>query len=311
MGDDDENMTPSKKNIWPANLKSKALLSLRHVQDYSTTLDDIQDYSTLDDQTGRCYVCKDWDEKCKLVQSDMFRAVQLRSPLQLKPMKKCGREGTVFVYEKTVVKILPMSPEEHMKRAKIWALASLREVGPYIADPSQIRFELFRFNFKDTLKLGWTGWSTIQTVKLEEIFKPNLDSILDLVSRTSRAGLLHIDASMSNIMMNAEKKYFFVDWEYAITFEPRVKKRGICPFCRIAYVFMLSKLLVSFSETGVDFSQDTRKRIDELINEKKTTIKLKDVRNMLSIIDATAVQQHEIVYFLRFEKEFELDRKRK
>tara|TARA_B100001063_G_C16652922_1_gene496919 strand:- start:296 stop:595 length:300 start_codon:yes stop_codon:yes gene_type:complete len=59
---------------------------------------------------------------------------------QGKIMKQCGREGTVFIYENTVIKTVPMTPNEHEERKRVWTAASKHGVGPEIADQAHIRF---------------------------------------------------------------------------------------------------------------------------------------------------------------------------
>ena len=144
--DDTENIP------WPAEDKMNQLTPI-------TTTVDIEAYATLDEDTGKCYECA--DSVCAVVQDDMLRAGRPRMPLNTKPtlvdrndapvvttghvaqgkiMKQCGREGTVFIYENTVIKTVPMTPNEHEERKRVWTAASKHGVGPEIADQAHIRF---------------------------------------------------------------------------------------------------------------------------------------------------------------------------
>lgn len=217
----------------------------------------IEKFSTLSEETNRCHDCANMArgeeedgcgrDACEAVQRDMKRSIRNRIPLQIAPFTKCGREGTVFYFSTTVVKVLPMNEREHESRCELWIAASEHGVGPATIE-AQMWFTEFGFGITDLDETGWTGWSSVQTLRLEPVsgtYDEILRKTIELIRRTADAGLLHADPTMDNIMQLPDGSLVFVDWEDGLQFEPRTRaleRQKKCPFCVIAFALMLHKL---------------------------------------------------------------------
>jgi hypothetical protein len=191
---------------------------------------------------------------CEAVKADLARAVRGRLPLQSRPFRACGREGTALVYSTTVVKVLPMSAAEHSRRARAWGHAAAARVGPALSGARLAEaawFVPFRgIALAPEGDVEWTGWSCVHVQKLEPIAHYEALPVLALLRQTADVGLVHTDPSLENIMAepSSPSEYRFIDWETAAAFEPRRPRgRSACHFCDVAYALMLAMLLANAS----------------------------------------------------------------
>lgn len=210
----------------------------------------VNDSVTMDEDANGCYECEDEDKVCKYLQKEIENAAKL-PPKAVLLKKACGGEGRVFIYHNSVVKAMPMSKYEHLERIKKCQMASQKQVG---ADYKNAWFSHFPFIVKheEAEESRWTGWSCVQTEKLQPVQRtPSLLSkVKALVRKTALAGFLHTDTRIDNIMQTLQGDYRFVDWEASIDFTPRKGKSNVqsCQFCLLAEAFMLGKLRETLSD---------------------------------------------------------------
>ena len=273
-----------------------------------TTRDEGSDEGSDDDNEMtsvlQCHTCEN-NAICTKIQNDMLAAVKnrfdpkherLQQPISNK-FKKCGREGTVFLFENTAIKVITFNQIGHDQRVENWEAAMKAEVGPSIKNTW---FTKFKFDIDKTRgeipEEAWTGWSCVQSTSLNSIQEINMQKIVRLIEKTANAGLLHMDPSIDNMMehkINETIEYRFIDWEEAAMFDPR-KKNGVCLFCQISKAIMLALLKVSIS-TSNDFTSTQRQELHAILVTLRKQVNGDDIVNFFAAIPR--LEEQENFYF--------------
>jgi len=297
INSNDENTNPNVPFEKPLQ-KLKILKTALKLTQITAT--DIEKYSTLDESTYQCHICGFNEHPCTTIQNDMKRALGVNVTLMSVPSKSCGREGTVFFFSTTIVKILAINKDDHTRRTYIWRYAEKCKVGPRII---HAWFTPFEFEFVDDDNTGWSGWSCIQSTKLKAITNVDLDKVKSLLYKTAMCGLLHMDPSLDNIMI-AENDYLFVDWEDALQFKPRIKSKRSkrCPFCLIAYTIMIASIATSLRKNETkSFTELQINNLNDLYDENLKYIHAypKHMKNFCKIVVPPRLKNY-IKQVLRF-----------
>lgn len=231
--------------------------------------EDIEEFSTsMEDDSQSCYECNDGSKlraQCNIVQNSIRKAAKKRSPLQTldpnyAPSNICGNEGMIFVFSTTVVKVMASNQEGHSRRVLLWMHASHNEIGPLILTPHEMSwFVPFQWTMKEDST--YKGWSCVQMRKLSTAIKSvNINYLLTLFETTANAGMLHMDPSMNNIMLdNKQEKYMFIDWEEGRIFAKRKNKKYDCLFCLFAEFIMIRLVIMKLYTSDNLIKQELQK----------------------------------------------------
>ena len=264
-------------------------------------IETIENQSNLSDvPTDTCVVCKKTSKKCLLVQKDMMDLLDKNDSLQ---KRICGQDGTLFLYEKSALKMMFMSKRYHERRETNWIWASKNKVGPIITG-SSFKPILIKKKGDHESHESIYGWSIIKMERLIPIKKDDDEKVSSLLMKIASSGGYHADTNVSNVMKRQDGTVLAVDWESFTEFGSKTKggvtfpKEYDHPYLKMnlheinievekskSMIFVLNNLM------RINFSMNTTKRPED-INQKRLDGIIKQI---ISHMEKSFEDEYEII----------------
>jgi len=197
-------------------------ISRQNAERFSTKASDDESDASLD-----CFSCdtlpegSSEKEECDMVEGDMKDAMLKlvsSSLLSKGEGKKCGLDGTLFLFDTFVVKAVLLTERKHARRKSLWKAAAEGEVGPnLLGDVFHVPDKSLYVDDEIGLLSDLIGWSLI---KMERCYELETEAYASSSSPLSSPKTINGTAEerredpMASLLLSKEREYDLFDTSF-------------------------------------------------------------------------------------------------